>query len=107
MQKLKQKYERVLSWLSVSLKRVVLAGLLAGGLLASIGTFASGSGTTANRDLIQVTEPAQVMVAGDFNVVARVKPKSGRTDWSVRLFLDGRQVASYGYHGPAVDGQKV
>lgn len=71
-------------------RKLLLAGLLAVGVITSVSTFASSD---VDKDKVDITSPkVNQRMATDFGITYKYKPKKGRDKVNVQLYLDGHMI---------------
>lgn len=90
-------------------RRIVIAGLLAVGLIASLSTFAAGQ-EVRSRDYLRIKLPkaaSEVTIKKSFLTQVRYKPKAGRKDWITKVYIDDQLVDNRVRHNKAASGEKA
>ena len=92
-------------WVRASHLRLLVSGLLAVGLVASVSIFAASG---VNADKIVTTPKAGQAISGDFPLTAQFKPKKNRTTFNVQIYIDDQLVDSrVSTSKKKVNGKKV
>jgi hypothetical protein len=89
-------------WLKASHLRLLVSGLVAIGLIASVSLFAASS---KSRDSITVIPGSGTNVSSNFAITTSFKPRNGRQKFNVQVYLDGQLVDSRSY-GKKTSGKK-